>query len=157
MPRFLPQPIFFTDFTLPENQKYFVWSIANYRLIGYNPFLMPPEARVVIFEDSPIQNILLEAHLEASRHSIVGRASNMEEANKLIAALGELKPDAAIIDGDLGSGAGQGEDGKTINRDIKAFYPNIITIGFSTNMVEGVDVDLGKSNYDKIGQTVTEI
>jgi DNA-binding NtrC family response regulator len=118
---------------------------------------MPPEARVAVFEDDQDAREILKVYLEIKGHKVVFEATSMPEAEAIIPTLGEHEIQVAVIDGNLTRGEDSGREGKRINEQIKGLFPNIKTVGNSLGLVEGVDVNIGKTNNKNLAQVITEL
>ena len=119
---------------------------------------MPPEAKVAIFEDKEYEILLAQGNLRAAGHTVVGIASTMGEAEELIPQLGELGVQVAIVDGNLTTGDGSGNDGLNIHRQIKQLFPDITTVRYSRGPLEGLDItDIKKGDVAELARRITEL
>jgi hypothetical protein len=117
---------------------------------------MPPEARVVIFEDDLYWRGNFKEHLIESGHTVVGEATNFDSSVKVVAQLEELGANVVVMDGALG-GQPRNLDGLYLISKIRGLNIGIKIVGMSSSELPTADVDLGKENYHLLGETVTRL
>lgn len=118
---------------------------------------MPERARVFVAEDDPQWQGIIERSLKRAGHSVVARATTLEQGLKAVEQFGELEVQVATIDGNLSKNNTSGYDGRALLEAINRLAPNVKTIGMSGSSVRGVTIDLGKRNIVKLGDTVTNL
>lgn len=118
---------------------------------------MPEKARIFIAEDDLRFQKYLDRELNNAGHSVVLKATTLDEAMKAIKEFEALKVQVAIVDGNLSANDTSGYDGQTLVKAIGRLAPNVKTVGMSSSTIEGVTIDLGKRNYSKICEVVTNL
>lgn len=118
---------------------------------------MPKRARVFVAEDKLDVQEILEGNLRRAGHSVVLKATSLEDALKAIQQFRELGVQVATIDGNFDPNDTSGDDGRTLLEAIRSNTPDVKTIGMSNKSIPGVDVDLGKGNYTQLGGVVTKL
>lgn len=118
---------------------------------------MPERARVFVAEDDEQWQIMIEDILNEAGHSVVLKATTLDEALKAAEQFEELKVQVATIDGNLSPDDVSCYDGRALVAAISRFAPDVKTIGMSGLSVRGVTIDLGKRNAIKLGEVVTNL
>lgn len=120
--------------------------------------MSPKEARVFLVEDEPEWREYYKRRLERAGHEVALTASTLSEALSQIGRLEKEGVQVAVVDGNLGAGEWSGSDGRRVVEAIKNNAPSVKTVGMSgAGKIPGVDVDLGKPNIAKLGETVTNL
>ncbi len=100
-------------------------------------------ARVALFEDDPTVSDALARRLQRHGHTVVVHAADMDEAKHVIENLNDGEVDVAIVDGNLGSGSGDGAIITSLLKDKQADLP---VVGNSANgKVAGADFNAEKA------------
>lgn len=118
---------------------------------------MPEKARVFVAEDNPNYLNAFKGQLETAGHSVLLTATTLRDALGAVQQFEQLRIQVAIIDGNLDPNDTSGYDGQRIVDAIGRLAPNIKIVGMSSSSIKGVTVDLGKRNYHKLGETVTNL
>ncbi|MDO8573572.1 MAG: hypothetical protein Q7R77_02370 [Candidatus Daviesbacteria bacterium] len=118
---------------------------------------MPEKARVAIFEDNLMFLDAFKTRIIAAGHNVVSEATNLRTALEAVEQFEQLGVQVAIIDGNLDPNNTSGYDGRALVAAINRLAPIVKTVGMSNSSVEGVTIDLGKRNYPKLGETVTNL
>ena len=118
---------------------------------------MPEKARVFVAEDNKDWQEYIEKILNRAGHSVVARATTVEEGLKIIEQFGELQVQVATIDGNLSEDDISGYDGRALVEAIGRHAPNVKTVGMSGLAMNGVTIDLGKGSIAKLGEVVTNL
>lgn len=117
---------------------------------------MPEKAKVFVAEDDPGWQARIQRYLARSNHQLVLTAQSLPESLAAINRFQELQIQVAIIDGNLDNL--KGTDGIELAQAIKDRAPNVKTIGFSAlDKIPNTDVDLGKANIGKLGETINNL
>lgn len=120
--------------------------------------MSPKETKVFVAEDEPEWREYYKRFLERAGHEIVLVAATLPDALRQVGCLEGKGVQVAIVDGNLSAGGWSGEDGRRVVEAIKEGAPGVKTVGMSgAGEVTGVDVNLGKSNIRKLGETVTNL
>jgi len=114
-----------------------------------DPTLNHPEVeslglRIAVFEDDPVDRTDLLTNLKLTGHQVVGLATTMSEALQLVQRLGTLGVQVAIVDANLTPWKKYGEEGSQIIEQIKALFPEIVTIGWGGRPLPNAEFDIGK-------------
>lgn len=98
--------------------------------------MLCPNVRVIIFEDDPRASQAAISTIIRSGHKVVGNAASWEEATIILSTAVDLKPDVAVVNGQLGEERTQ-EDGVKISRNLRNALPDISIIAFTKKPAEG--------------------
>jgi len=118
---------------------------------------MPKEAKVAVIEDDKDYREFIKEFLDGTGHTIVAMAVDYPEALALAKKLIELKVDVVTLDQNLTEGEHDGWEGNKILEEIRKYAPNVKVIGLSSVKFPGVDLDLGKRDLAKIGETIDKL
>lgn len=118
---------------------------------------MPEKAKVFLAEDNLQFQEAFESLLNKAGHSVVLKATTLTEALEAIQQFEKLGVQIAVIDGNLDPNDTSGSDGQALVEAIGRLTPNVKTVGMSGLNIKGVTIDLGKRNYNKLGETVTNL
>jgi DNA-binding NtrC family response regulator len=107
-------------------------------------------ARVVVFEDNSDWQLLFEQLLAIDGHTVIGRATTVAEANRLIKKLGPKAIDVGLVDGNLSQLSVGGNDGAKITQQLQAKFTDVLVIGVSVDgFVAGADANVSKGDNPK--------
>ena len=118
---------------------------------------MPERAKVFVAEDNLQYQGFIEKFLGRAGHTVVLKATTLDEAIEAIAQFETLGVQVATIDGNLSPNDDSGYDGHALVEAISRHAPHVKTVGMSGLDIKGVTVDLGKRRIDKIGEVVTKL
>jgi len=116
--------------------------------------MSPEKAKVFVAEDDQDWQSIIKEYLEDAGHTVVAKATNIEDALATVAQLSQMGVDVAVLDSNLNDYESKGYDGQAVLRAIREKAPNVKTVGMSGNSVSGTDVDLGKRNARDLGKVV---
>ena len=119
--------------------------------------MSPEKARVFIAEDNKESALLMQLTLRDAGHSVVLKASTLGEAERAVDQFRALGIQVALLDGNISSATVDGADGARLAQLIRSQTPEVKTVGIGSGRVEGVDVNVGKSNYWELGQVVSDL
>lgn len=118
---------------------------------------MPEKAKVAVFEDDKRWSDIYRYLLEDAGHKIVVSAATRESALKAVQQFKELGVQVAIVDGNLNPNDADGADGQAVLAAIRSTAQDVKTVGVSALSVRGVDVNVGKSRIENLGEAVTNL
>lgn len=118
--------------------------------------MSPEKARVFVVEDSETWQEIIRIKSEEAGHKVVLSASTLEQALEKVKKLKKLKVQVATIDGNLTNDI-SGADGQAVLAAIKTHAPEVKTIGMAVFNVEGVNINLGKSDVSKLGEVIKKL
>lgn len=118
---------------------------------------MPERARVFVAEDNLQYQGFIEKFLSRAGHTVVLKATTLDEALDAIKQFEDLGVQVATIDGNLSPDDESGYDGHALVEAIGRHAPNVKTVGMSGLEIKGVTIDLGKKGIDKLGEVVTNL
>lgn len=118
---------------------------------------MPEKAKVFLADDDQVFRATIKELLAFDGHTVVLEAKTLPEAFDCITRLTEQKIRVAVLDGNLNPFDHSGSDGKRMVIEIRKAAPDVKIIGMSGSPFPEVDVDLGKFDVVKLGQTITKL
>lgn len=103
------------------------------------------QAKIAIFEDSPLLQDNLATILALENHQVIAQASSMQSAEEIIEELLDGSLDVAIVDGNLSPGAYGCSEGVLIARLLHEKFSAVTVISYSGERdIEGADIQFGK-------------
>ena len=92
--------------------------------------------KIFLAEDHELTRRLLRELLVQRGYEVALEASTLEEALSSVVKLKELGINVAILDGNLGKGKQQCQDGHTMARAIKKTKAHVCVIAYSSNSMD---------------------
>lgn len=124
---------------------------------------MPPNAKVVIFEDKLDWQERIAEWITDEGHTVIATASTRQGALDGIPDALEKGATVFTIDGDLSPKSWDGRDGAEVVHAInqaaaeRGLKGNVFTVGMGLKPVYGVTVHVGKERVEFLGGVITEL
>jgi CheY-like chemotaxis protein len=118
---------------------------------------MAPHERVLLVEDTQQFQRLAKVFLEKEGHKVVATVASLDEWLEISDHLKEKEITVLVTDNALGETDMNSNGGEMILKDVKNSGLPIKTVGFSSDKMPGVTVDVGKSRVGELGIEVTKL